>query len=138
MKSTKCYTLKYSDGYKIQIKEDVFIQTRLRPKHPAEIPGYVSLGTDGGLWIYEKYAYDGATGGINLDCMRAGILVHDALFQLMQEGQLDIAFFQQANEELRDIAISNGTPVWITNFFYFCVSKFGNAFATKKKKIYVV
>ena len=138
MKSTKCYTLKYSDGYKIQIKEDVFVQTRLKPKQRAEIPGYVSIETDGGLWIYNRYAYDGATGGVNLDCMRLAILVHDALFQLMQEGQLDIAFFQQANEELRDIAISNGTPVWITNFFYFCVSKFGNAFATKKKKDYTV
>jgi len=138
MKSTKCYTLKYSDGYKIQIKEDVFVQTKLRPKQAAEIPGYVSLGTDGGLWIYNRYAYDGATGGVNLDCMRLAILVHDVLFQLMQEGQLDIAFFQQANEELRDIAISNGTPVWIANFFFFMVQKFGNAFATKKKKIYTV
>lgn len=130
--------MKYSSGYKYQLKSNVVIQTRLRPNTPCVIQGYIFLDTDGELFIYRGYAWNGATLAPDFDCNRLAVLVHDALFQLIQEGVLDISFISQANEELRDIMIAKGTPKVVADIFYFGVSNFGKHFAKTMQPVYEV
>lgn len=131
--------MKYSKvQYNHYLEENEVIQTRLRPSKSAIIPGYIFLGVDGRIIIYHRYAWDGITNGVDFKSNRTAGLVHDALYQLMREGCLDLSFKDQCDEELRDIMIREGCFKFIANFFYFMVQKFGNAFATKKKKVYTV
>ena len=131
--------MKYSKvQYKYYLEETVSIQTSLRPVQSAIVPGYIFLGVDGKMIIYSRYAWDGATGGVNFKGNRLAVLVHDAIYQLIREGLIDVSVKEQADKDLRDMMIAEGSWKWVANFFYFCVSKFGNVFATRKKKIYEV
>ena len=130
--------MKYSKGYKYQLKDDVVIQTALRPDKAYIIQGYIFLGTDGKLFIYRGYAWNGATLGIDLDCTMLGVLVHDALFQLMQESGMPLELEPIANEELQRIMICEGAPVFIASIYYFFVNKYGGRFATRKLPVYEV
>ena len=76
---------KYSSGYKYQLKSNVVIQTPLLPGTPRFIQGYVFLDTDGVLMIYRGYAWDGCTNAPDTDSNMLAGLVHDALYQMMQE-----------------------------------------------------
>jgi len=130
--------MKYSAGYKYQLKGNVLVQTRLRPTTPAIIQGFIFLGGDGKLFIYNSYAWNGATCAPDFDGNRLAVLVHDALFQLIQEGLLPDDSFKECNEELRDIMISEGAPRLIAELFYFGVSGFGKKFYKKKTPVFEV
>ena len=130
--------MKYSKGYKYQLKGNVFIQTRLMPEKPAIIQGFIFLGTDGKLFIYNSYAWNGATCAPDFKCNMLAVLVHDALFQLIQEGLLPDYHFKECNEELRDIMIMEGTPKLIAEVFYFGVNTFGKHFYKKITPVFEV
>jgi hypothetical protein len=130
--------MKYSKGYKYQLKGNVVIQTRLRPEKPAIIQGFIFLGTDGKLFIYNSYAWNGATCAPDLKSNMLAVLVHDALFQLIQEGLLPDYHFKECNEELHDIMISEGAQKLIAEVFYLGVSKFGKKFYKKKTTVFEV
>jgi len=130
--------VKYSRGYKFQLKSNLVIQTRLRPSAPAIVQGYIFLGTDGKLFIYSGYAHNGATLAPDFKSNFIAVLVHDALFQLIQEGLLPDYHFKECNEELRDIMITEGTPKLIANVFYFGVSNFGKNFYKKITPVFEV
>ncbi len=97
----------YRKGYKYQLANAVSVQTALRPEHHAEIPravisrreqgrvvavayseAWVTLATNGMLYIAAGYAWDGATGALDFKRVRPATLVHDALYQLMSYGAL--------------------------------------------------
>lgn len=117
--------LKYSSGYKFQINSDVVVQTTLRHAIPCVIQGYVFLDTNGLLYIYRGYAWNGCTNAPDTDSNFLAGLVHDALYQLMQEGILDQSFKPDADGMLRDIMIGQGSLKAIANLFYFAVHEFG-------------
>ena len=81
--------IRYVEGYKYQLKEDYVVETNLRPATFIRTP-FVRLDVDGFLYIFEGYAWDGASGPAidSHDNMRAS-LVHDALSQLARAGFLD-------------------------------------------------
>lgn len=126
--------LKYSSGYKYQLKSDVVIKTTLRPSSQRVIQGYVFLDTDGVLRIYRGYAWDGCTNAPDTESNMLAGLVHDALYQLIQEGILDQSFKPDADDMLRDIMISHGSFKLIANLFHFAVQEFGR-FHMKAKKV---
>ena len=130
--------MKYSKGYKYQLKSNVVIQTRLRPEQPAIVQGFIFLGSDGKLFIYRGYAWNGSNLSPNFDSNRLAVLAHDALFQLIQEGLLPDYHFKECNEELRDIMIIEGTPKPIAEVFYFGVSTFGKKFYKKITPVFEV
>lgn len=125
--------LKYSSGYKYQLKSDVVIQTSLRPETARFIQGYVFLDTDGTLIIYRSYAWDGCTNAPDTDSNMLAGLVHDALYQLMQEGVLDWSFKPDADDMLRDIMISQGSFKATANLFHLAVQEFGRLHMKAKK-----
>src|SRR3990167_10395741 len=82
-------TLRYREGYKYQVCGDYQIQTRIKP--PEFIRSdFLRLDTDGMLYIFNGYAWDGPSGpAIDTTNFMIGSLVHDGLTQLMAEGYLD-------------------------------------------------
>ena len=125
----------YSGGYKYQLKSNVVIQTTLRPDTPRFIQGYVFLDTDGVLRIYRGYAWDGCTSAPDNDRNMLAGLVHDALYQLMQEDVLDKSFKPLADEMLRNVMESQGAFKVTANLFHLAVKEFGGLHMKPKKVI---
>lgn len=118
--------------YKFTEEKNIVIQTALRPAKPCIIQGFVFLDKDGNLYIYKGYSHNGVTLGIDFSFTRIPALVHDAVFQLMQEGLLPLSFFKQCNLELKRLMLANGSPKFIAKFYYFMVQTFGKPFARHK------
>lgn len=129
--------LKYSEGYKYQIREEFTI----------DLSGYLDVSfsnkffscTRGLLWIKEGYAWDGASGPtIDTNTSMVGSCVHDVLYQAMRKKILDIKYRQKADEILRDICKEDGMYSWRADIWYYSVRKFAGASADSKneKKIY--
>jgi len=87
------------------------------------------------LLIRKYYCWDGPS-GVTLDTktFMRGSLVHDALYQLMREGRLDIKWRDYADKLLRDICIADGMWRFRANYVYWAVSKFGAKHAQPRKK----
>jgi hypothetical protein len=110
--------------YKYKLKHDVTAQTALRPVQSCVVQGYVFLDTDGMLFIYKGYAWDGATCAIDFKCTELGVLVHDALYQLIRESNLGEHWRRAADKEMRKMI----TCKRIANIYYTAVRLFGKYF----------
>lgn len=100
--------LAYKAGYKYIVHEDFSIQTPIKG-FSAEIPGYISLNKNGILTVFRGYAWDGASGpAINTNSFRRGSLVHDALYQLIEEGVLPFACRLPADDFLIYLCKADG------------------------------
>src|SRR5260221_14079551 len=103
----KC--ISYKGGYKYQLKSDCSVDIQIKPTKSIEME-YIGLDTAGKLTIKEGYAWDGPSGPTfdTLNFMR-GSLVHDALYQLMREEQLDRATCREtADKTLQAICKEDG------------------------------
>jgi len=86
---------------------------------------YITLKS-GRLIIESEYCWDGPSGPCfhNADVMRAS-LIHDALYQLMREGELSHDYREKADEIFRDICLKDGmSPFW-ANVMFKAVRKHG-------------
>ena len=94
----KC--IAYNDGYKYQLKETYMLAIDIKPATPIDTK-YIKLDIAGTITIMEGYAWDGPSGPTidTLTFMR-GSLVHDALYQLMREGDLDHNGYREAADRL--------------------------------------
>lgn len=100
--------LAYKDGYKFVVHDDFFIDIPIKG-YSAEIPGRVMLNRSGLLSIYSGYAWDGASGpAIDTPNFIRGSLVHDALYQLIEEGALPFACRLPADDVLIQICKADG------------------------------
>jgi len=112
--------------YKYILTEDYDIKVELN--HAINHPFIILEG--GRLTIKKGYAWDGASGiTIDTDSSMRGALIHDALYQLMREGLLDICNRDYADKLLRDICIEDGMYKWRAKYWYWCVSKFAEKYA---------
>jgi hypothetical protein len=92
--------LKYRKGYKYQVAETFTLATGFMGYNVTSESGRLSLSPVGKLTIREGYAGDGPS-GITLDRkenMVAGF-GHDALYQLMREGELPFNLWKYADKE---------------------------------------
>lgn len=148
-------TIKYSKGYKYQLRKTAYFQTRIHP--PTRIDTQlVTLYPDGGLIIRKYFAWDGASGPtFDTDTNMRGALVHDALCYLMREGLLDMEWEDDVHFELsrymvidtkRKFNDGSWTSViarklgsWRAQLYYKAVSWFGRKYMTKagKRKEYI-
>jgi hypothetical protein len=100
----------YRGGYKYQIKQDYNLpNSGIIPNQPVDIQ-FIRLDVDGHLLIRSGYAWDGPSGPtIDTKNFMRGSLVHDALYQLMREGLLDMtAHRDPADRLLQSICIQDG------------------------------
>ena len=90
-------SIAYRAGYRYQLAEDYVCATGIGISEPIE-SSFIILYRDGGLFIKAGYAWDGPSGpAIHTKNFMRGSLVHDALYQLMRERQLE-------HDTYRDIA----------------------------------
>jgi hypothetical protein len=106
----------------------------LPPKYLC-VPDYIYLAPSGYMEICKGYRWDGPS-FLAIDWPKShvmeGSLVHDALYQLMREGLLDIKYRHTADEILRDICIECG--MWPPRARLWCwfVKRFAGKYAEPK------
>ena len=101
--------LTYQQGYKYRVKEKFSYNIGI--KGYAISTAYITLTRTGLLIIEEGYAWDGASGpAIDTVNFRRGSLVHDALYQLIEEDLLPFSLRKTADDVL--IAICKEDGMW--------------------------
>jgi len=102
-------SISYRSGYKYQLAKDYQVFISIKPEAFILTP-YIRLDTDGLLSIVEGYAWDGPSGpAIDTPNFMRGSLVHDALYQLMRERNLDPEKLRDdADRILRQICTEDG------------------------------
>jgi hypothetical protein len=135
--TTKAY-IRYRSDYKYQLAEGYQINISIRPKVNIKTE-FTNLDTAGNLTVKRGYAWDGPSGPVidTQDNMRAS-LVHDALYQLMRNKQLNArAHRRVADREFREICKADGVSSRTANIWYKGLRRFGKPAASpaNKKKI---
>lgn len=131
--------IRYKDGYKYQLAATHHHKLSFRLNLKAEISTeYLTIRLDGTLIIKKGYAWDGASGPTydSKSSMR-GALVHDAIYQLMRMGLLDIKFRKKADLEMYKIMREDGMWYLRAKSWYFSV-RVAAGFAAKpdaRKKV---
>lgn len=124
-------------GYKYIVQEDV--RYILKNRYPGNIKAQIYISDyvylcDDNIFIRKGYAWDGASGPTwddktNYDSS----LVHDALYQLMREGELPRSYRKAADEELRDISMDHGMNPTRAKLWYAAVRLFSGKYAKPRK-----
>ena len=123
----------YKEGYKYQVYADCVLQTDIKPACDI-VTDFITLLTDGTLIIKKGYAWDGASGPTWDDNTNMrGSLGHDALYQLMRMGLLDIKYRTTADALLRMWCIEDGMWSVRADAWFWSVQAFAKECAEKKK-----
>lgn len=103
--------IRYRDGYNYVLHETYSIQTEIRPQAGIVTP-YLTLTADGLLTMIKGYAWDGASGPAvdTKDFIRPS-LVHDAFYNLMREGLLDLGWRKAVDQLLKKLFIEDAKAV---------------------------
>ena len=118
----------YKNGYKYQLVKDYSVQVGMLPVLGASSE-YIDLSSSGVLTIKRGYAWDGPSGPtVDTRNFMRGSLVHDALYQLMREGMLDISWREQADKELQRICREDGMS-WLRAQWVYQGVRWGAGFA---------
>lgn len=128
--------IKFCSGYKYQLVEDYF---HVLPSDFDKVKsfnfGFLNWNPSI-LLIRRGYAWDGPSGPTidTKDFMRAS-LVHDALYQCMRRGLIDISLRKVCDEELKRICLEAGMCNTRASIVYDAVRIFGESSAIDKKEI---
>ena len=125
----------YVAGYKYQLKTNCVFHTHIKPKNTVRNQ-FIQLFSNGLLFITKGYAWDGPSGpAIDTPSFMQASLVHDALYQLMREGLVDINYRKDADLLLYKIAREDGMWKLRALWTYWAVRRFAKSAITNKKKI---
>jgi hypothetical protein len=138
IKMTRGY-IRYRSEYKHQLASDYRIKIPILPAEYIDTD-FIELDTDGELTVKKGYAWDGPSGPVidTKENMRAS-LVHDALYQLMRNEELNTRSHRKTSDQLfRDICKEDGVSSFRANVYYKALRKFGKPAASpeNKKKIH--
>ena len=100
--------IRYCEGYKYQLEQTYACRIAIRPMVVIETD-WLKLDETGVLTIRKGYAWDGPSGpAFDTPSFMRASLVHDALYQLMRMGLLDVDMREPADEQMRVICIEDG------------------------------
>ena len=100
--------IKYRSGYKYQIVESYQVEVSIRPDANI-VTDFIDLTAEGLLTMKKGYAWDGPSGPtIDTKNFMRGSLVHDALYQLLRNENIEQKWREEADRELRRICIEDG------------------------------
>ncbi len=118
--------IRYRAGYKYVLEEDYAVQLAyVRPDREI-ITEYLTLSSSGRLFIRHGYAWDGPSGPtIDTRTSMRGSLVHDALYQLIRDGLLNIDQRVLSDIELHDICVEDGMHPWRAHIWLDSVGAMG-------------
>jgi hypothetical protein len=127
--------ISYKSGYKYQLEKEYVVQTPISAGKSIATD-YIELNGEGLLSIKKGYAWNGPSGPAidTLNFMR-GSLVHDALYQLMRNEELDREQYRKsADELLRKMCRKDGMSRIRAWCAYFGLRIFGEKAAHHKSK----
>lgn len=111
----------YKKGYKYQLYTDYTINIPIKNVHINT--SYIQLVENGDLTIKHGYAWDGATGAIDTNTIIRASLVHDALYQLMRDCELDRSNKEIADKIFRTICKEDGM-IWFRRWYIYHIVKY--------------
>ena len=131
--------IRYRSEYKYQLASEYRIKISIFPAEDI-VTEFIDLDTGGELTVKNAYAWDGPSGPVidTPENMRAS-LVHDALYQLMRNKELNARTHRKTADGLfRDICNEDGVSSFRANVYYRALRKFGKPAADpeNKKKIH--
>lgn len=122
--------LRYSDGYKYVTRDTVSIQTNIFPSETLRIDNLVILQKNGLLIIFRGYAWNGVSGIPDFKFALLASLFHDALYQLIAEGKLALAWRDECDRVLQKVVTENSNALF-GKLFYEAVKRLGESYAKK-------
>jgi len=113
--------------YKYNLHNQYAINTGIKADRPGQ-HGLLNITAKGMLTIGTGYSWDGPS-GISVDTTNfmRGSLVHDALYQLMREGIVDIKHKGKADRLLRAICRTDGMSRVRAWYVWRAVKRFGKS-----------
>ena len=95
-------------GHKYEL--DLEYQTKIAVRPEVDIDtDYIALDATGNLILRKGFSWNGANGTIDTKTILRGSMVHDALYQLMREGEIESSQWRKiADDELRRICREDG------------------------------
>lgn len=116
----------YKSGYKYQLCETYQGMTGIEGH--TVLTEWIDLDPIGQITIRKGYAWDGPSGPtFDTPAFMRGSLVHDALYQLLEEGLLNPELRIKADEALRRICIEDGMSRIRAWWVYRAVRGFGGS-----------
>lgn len=104
--------IRYTAGYKYMLEVDYRVLVRVVPKTHIQA-GRLMLTTDGFLTIRAGYGWDGASGPmLDTNSVMRASLIHDALYELIRLGHLELDQRAACDEEFDVAAEQDGCPRW--------------------------
>jgi len=105
--------MKYTKGYRYQLKEDEAIQTNLYPVDNIFTP-HISLFRSGFMYIKAGYAWDGPSGPtIDTDDSMTPSLFHDAAYELIRNQFLPQDYRLKADEWMFHMMMERRSNNWL-------------------------
>lgn len=123
--------IRYRRLYKYSLDETYSCYTNIVGCYAKIPPGadrvpWIELKPDGTLIIREGYSWDGPSGpAIDTENFMRASLVHDAIYQLIGEGQLPSSRRKDADRTMRDLCNEDGMSTIRRFWTYWGVRVFG-------------
>lgn len=127
--------MKYKSGYRYKLDDVYAHELPFHAFDAKQVGTWVSL-VDNRLVISNGYAWDGASTGLPWTPKKwlRPSLVHDALYQLIREGQLAMAFRKDADTVFYQLLRENRVNLVLATVAYWAVRICGNYFLRKGRQ----
>jgi hypothetical protein len=122
--------ISYKEGFNFQLENDYTVRINISTQECQS--AFITLDTSGVLTIKKGYAWNGLTGPTiqTINGLRAS-LIHDALYQLMEESSLDRVYRINADIEFRNACLEDGMWKIRAWTYFYCLRWFAESAATK-------
>lgn len=122
----------YESGKKFQTTRSCRIKTNVLGYSIST--WFCTLTPDGWLLVYARFAWDGASGGIDTKKTIRGSLAHDVLYRLMRRGLLPRT--EQGNADLTLRNVMKQDKAWVSRAWawFLAVSWFGGKHTDPENK----
>ena len=126
--------IKYRSGYKYQLAEEYPVTISVTPQNNIKTD-FIELSSEGKLVIKKGYAWDGPSGPtLDTKNFMRGSIVHDALYQLLREEEIDKKWRAEADQELKRICLEDGMWRIRAWYVYHAVRMWGDMAADPAKR----
>lgn len=127
--------IRYREGYKYQLAQTYTIHIPLLLSAPIDGDFY-SISEAGVLTVFKGYAWDGPSGpALDTNNFMRGSLVHDVLYQMLEEGKLPMSYREDADNILIELCKEDGMSRVRRQWVYRALRWFGGSAARKLKEI---
>ncbi len=118
-------------NWKYDLPESETFQTRIKPGRTLKTD-WITLQPDGTLTLEAGYAWDGPSGpAVDTPNSLRGSAIHDALYQLMKLGLLDMKWFDESNREFLRWLKKDGMWYLRRRGWYRAVQLYGEDYMTR-------